>query len=104
MASSRVCSGEAHPDRRRIVVCCVAGLCDVFVDDVGDLGKTDNIQHTINTRGAQPIRQTAHCLPAAQHEEVRKLLREMEEKRIIWPSRSPWALPVVLVKKNNGST
>ena len=76
---------------------------DVFADDAGDLGKTDKLQHTINTRCALPVRQAARRLPAAQRVEVRKLLKEMEEKRIIWPSKSPWASPVVLVKKKDGS-
>ena len=71
---------------------------DVFADDAGDLGKTDKLQHTINTEGALPIRQPARCIPIAQRDEVQKLLREME-KKIIQPSKSPWASPVVLVKK-----
>ena len=77
---------------------------DVFADDAGDLGKTDKLQHTINTGCALPVRQAARRLPAAQRVEVRKLLKEMEEKRIIRPSKSPWASPVVLVKKKDGST
>ena len=76
---------------------------DVFADNSGDLGKTDEIQHTIDTRDAPPVRQAARRIPVTQQEEVRKLLREMQEKKVIQPSRSPWAAPVVLVKKD-GST
>ena len=72
---------------------------DVFA---GDLGKTDKFQHTINTRCALPVRQAACCLPAAQCVEVQKLLNEME-KRIIQPSKRPWASLVVLVKRKDGS-
>ena len=47
---------------------------DVFTDDAGDLGKTDKLQHTINTGCALPVRQAAQRLPAAQcHVEVQKL-------------------------------
>ena len=42
-------------------------------------------------------------MPHAQKEEVRKLLRDMLEKRVIQPSDSPWSSPIVLVKKKDGS-
>jgi len=72
---------------------------DVFADHSGDLGKADEIQHTIDTRDTPQVRQPAHRIPVAQQEEVRKLLREMQEKNIMQPSKSPWAAPVVLVKR-----
>ena len=39
---------------------------------------------------------------ARQHE-VRKLLDEMLQKDVIQPSASPWASPVVLVQKKDGT-
>ena len=74
---------------------------DVFADNSGDLGKTDEIQHTIDIRNAPPIRQLAFCIPVTQQEEV-QLLQEILEKNVIQPSRNPWAAPVVLVKKRDG--
>ena len=39
-----------------------------------------------------------------QREEVRKLLSDMLARNIISPSKSPWASPVVLVKKKNDAS
>jgi len=38
-----------------------------------------------------------------QKEEVRALLDDILKKNIISPSESPWASPIVLVKKKDGS-
>jgi len=50
---------------------------DVFADNSGDLSKTDEIQHNIDTRNATPVRQPARRISVAQQKEVRKLLIEM---------------------------
>ena len=43
-------------------------------------------------------------LPPSPRAEVQQLLREMSEKKVIQPSHSPWASPIVLVRKKDGST
>ncbi|GFW96791.1 hypothetical protein TNCV_2159271 [Trichonephila clavipes] len=61
-------------------------------------------QHRIDTADHQPIKQHPRRLPFAKQEEVGTLLREMQENDIIEPSSSPWASPIVLVRKKDGST
>ena len=67
-------------------------------------GRTEQLHHHIETGDMPPIRQPTHCIPIVQREEVKQLLKEMEAKKIIQPSKSPWASPVVLVKKKDGNT
>jgi hypothetical protein len=69
-----------------------------------DLGRTDKLQHRINTGDAHPIRQSVCRVPLHRQEEVRKLLNQMLEKGVIEPSTSPWASLIVLVQKKDGST
>jgi len=69
-----------------------------------DLGHTTVMQHHIETDNAPPMRQQPRRIPLPQRETVRKLLDEMLKKGIISPSKSPWASPIVLVAKKDGST
>ena len=72
---------------------------DLFGRGADDFGRTGKLMHKINTEGSPPIRQQARRIPPFRKEEVKKLLDEMLKKDVITPSKSPWASPVVLVKK-----
>ena len=76
---------------------------DVFADSQEELGCTDVSQHQIHTGDARPIHQAPRRIPAGQREEVRTLLQNMQKRDIIRPSNSPWASPIVLVRKQNGT-
>ena len=76
----------------------------VIAKNPDDLGCTQMIQHHIDTNGASPIRQQARRVPLPRRETVKTLLQGMLDKGIITPSRSPWASPIVLVTKKDGST
>ena len=57
----------------------------------------------IDTEGAQPRRQSERRMPFAVRQEVAKQIREMQESGVIQPSKSPWAISAVLVRKKEGS-
>ena len=43
-------------------------------------------------------------VPPARREEVKKLLKDMLAQDVNQPTNSPWASPVALVRKKDGST
>ena len=69
-----------------------------------DLGCTDVLSHRIETGDAKPIRQQARRVPLPHHGTVQELLKDMLKKQVISPSKSPWASPIVLVRKKDGTT
>ena len=76
---------------------------DIFASSSSDLGRTSQVQHRINTGGHPPIRQPVRRVPAAHREQAREGIQDMLQKGIISPSSSPWASPLVLVRKKDGS-
>jgi hypothetical protein len=76
---------------------------DVFASSDADLGRTDKLRHSIDTTGSHPIRQPFRRVSPPQREEMRRLLNDMLARDVIQPSASPWASPVVLVRKKDGS-
>jgi len=79
------------------------GFTDVFAMNDNQMGRTNKLQHSINTGDHHPIRQQARRIPPCKREEVHELLQDMPKRKDIQPSSSPWASLVVLVKKD-GST
>ena len=74
-----------------------------FVLDDGERGETDLISMEIDTGNAVPKRQPTRRTPFAAREEISRQLSLMQEQGVIRPSSSPWASPVVLVRKKDGS-
>ncbi|CAH8642613.1 unnamed protein product [Dicrocoelium dendriticum] len=66
-------------------------------------GRTNTICHQIDTGTAEPITQRPRRVPTQYREELRKMIEDMLDAKIIIPSKSPWSSPIVLVKKKNGS-
>ena len=75
----------------------------LFAMDTMDLGKTDLVKHHIELTNYTPIKDRYRRIPPQQYEEVRKHLKEMLDIGAIRRSNSPWASPVVLVRKKDGS-
>ncbi|KAJ8037598.1 hypothetical protein HOLleu_18448 [Holothuria leucospilota] len=76
----------------------------VFAKSPTDLGRTSVIQHEIDTGDARPIRQAPRRPPKAFEHEEEKVIREQLDAGVIRESKSPWASPLVFVRKKDGST
>ena len=76
----------------------------IFATTDLELGKTNKLHHQIETGNATPIRQAVRRICSVRREEVRGLLKQMQEKDVIQQSSSPWASLIVLVKKKDGTT
>jgi len=59
---------------------------------------------TINTGDHPPIKQQGYRLPLKKREKVEKLIDEMLADGVIQPSDSPWAFPITLAPKKDGTT
>ena len=71
---------------------------DVFVGKDFRLGNTGVVEHEIHTRGP-PIRQPFRRQNPEVRRQEQEQLKEMLHEGIVKPSSSPWASPVVMVKK-----
>ena len=68
-----------------------------------ELGRTSLVQHEIKLSNNIPFKERYRRIPPHQYEEVRKHLQEMLAIGPIHRSTSPWASPIVLVCKRDGS-
>ncbi|KAI3370531.1 hypothetical protein L3Q82_025288 [Scortum barcoo] len=68
-----------------------------------DVGLAKGVEHTIRMSDPRPFRERSRRLAPADLEDVRKHLQELLSAGIIKESRSPYASPIVIVRKKNGA-
>ena len=90
-------------EQHEVLYAFLESYADIFASSPDDFGRNAQVQHQINTGDARPIRQRIRRIPPARRQEVSQLLQDMRCKGIIKPSTSPWASPIVLVQKKDGS-
>lgn len=75
----------------------------IFLQKKTELGQTDAIKMKINTGDHPPIRLKPYRTPLNQRPIVEKAVKEMLDADIIRKSQSPWAAPIVLIRKKDNS-
>ena len=95
---------EGRPEEERRKIASLLNRFEhVFSKDDDDLGTTNLLEHTINTGSSKPMKQPPRRVPLAFANEEKLVIEQMERQGIIRKSKSPWASPIVLVRKKNGN-
>ncbi|KAI8499504.1 hypothetical protein Bbelb_225550 [Branchiostoma belcheri] len=76
---------------------------DVFSTGPRDRGRTNLTTHRIHTGDCPPIKQRPHRTPIHRQAEIHRQVDAMLADDVIERSQSPWASPVVLARKKDGS-
>ena len=90
------------PEQKDMLESLLCEYQDVFSKDETDLGLTNIAEHEIDTSGARPIKQAPRRVPTALLQEEKQAIDQMLKQGVIQESTSPWASPIVLVRKKNG--
>ena len=76
---------------------------DVFSQEDNDIGRTNLVEHRINTGSQHPIRQRPRKHPLGQRTEIKQQVTELLNKGLIEQTDSPWSANIVLVRKKDGT-
>jgi hypothetical protein len=66
-----------------------------------ELGCTSQVEHSIETGDAKPIKKSPYRTPHALKPVVDEHIDDMLRRKIIEPSMSPWSSSIVLVQKKS---
>ena len=85
------------------LIALIKEYADVFCHTEDDLGYTSTITHKIPTYDEQPVRVPHRRIPPHQMSEVKAHLQKLLQQQIIRPSTSPYAAPIVIVRKKDNT-
>ena len=83
--------------------CLLREYSDVFALTDQELGCTSIVRHSIETGEHRPIKQQPYRTAISRRDIIKQMVGQMQEQGIVQPSSSPWASPIVLVPKKDGS-
>ena len=77
--------------------------CHAFAYDDDDIGSIPSLKLHITLHDTTPVRKTYMAVPKPLHQEVKEYVQDLLNRGWITPSRSPYASPVVCVRKKDGT-
>ena len=90
-------------DEAKLIKALLLKHASVFSKSRSDLGFCDIIPHRINTGLAPPIRLPPRRAPMTMKNAVDEEVQRLIDNNLVVKSKSPWAFPLVPIKKKDGS-
>ncbi|KAE9327482.1 hypothetical protein PR003_g16010 [Phytophthora rubi] len=75
---------------------------DMFVETSMKPGRTDLLEFSIDTGDSAPIKQRPYRVSKAEGDVMESEIQQYQELSLIRPSSSPWASPVLMIRKPDG--
>ena len=97
---AHVALNDSQREQVSVLVCRWA---HVFAMPDGKLGNTPLVEHRIDTGDAPPIKQRPRRQAWAKREVIDREVEKMLEADVIEPCSGPWASPIVIVTKKDGT-
>ena len=94
---------DLKPEEKSALEQVIRENADVFAWSEDQLGCTHVVKHTIPLTDNTPIAQRYRRLPPHCLKEVEAHIDDLLEKGVIQPSASPYAAPIVVVRKKDGT-
>ena len=94
---------ECTPEQREKLETLFRKHASVFTENENDLGYTETVKHKIPTINQVPVAQPYRRISPNQFQEAKDHIRRLLDGGIIRESHSPYAVPIVLVRKKDGS-
>ena len=94
---------DCTEEQRQLLESLLKNHAHAFATSSDDLGYTDAVHHKIRTADDIPVTQPHRRVPPTQYQEVKDHIHKLLDNGIIRESHSPYASPVVLVRKKDGS-
>ncbi|GJS10249.1 putative reverse transcriptase domain-containing protein [Tanacetum coccineum] len=95
---------DKSEERRLEDVPIIREFPEVFPEDLPGLPPARQVEFQIDlVPGAAPVARAPYRLAPAEMQELSTQLQELSDRGFIRPSSSPWGVPVLFVKKKDGS-
>lgn len=94
-----VISSELNDECRAVALELLNRYSDCFANSSTELGKSNIVQHKIETTTSIPIHQPPYPSAWKARETIQQQVQELLQAGVIEPSSSPWSFPVVLIRK-----
>ncbi|RXN34363.1 Retrovirus-related Pol poly from transposon [Labeo rohita] len=91
------------PDQQKSVEKVLVEECQAFSHDSGDIGCIPSLQMEIRLKDDTPVQRAYASIPKPLYREVKEYIQELLVKGWVVKSHSPYAAPVICVRKRDGT-